>query len=171
MKKLIVLFSALTLILTSCSSDDDSTSDINADIVGTWVGTEMVYEGTSETEIYGLPIEIDFTGEAYDISTKLIFSENPNTLVSEGSYSIKLEYEQNGITETQVVEDQSFLASGTWELNGDTLIVEDVNDSFEAKVYELTDDKLVIGITQTEDIEVNGIITTTTVNITATYIR
>ncbi|WP_067146210.1 lipocalin family protein [Pseudotamlana agarivorans] len=171
MKKITTLCLAFICILSSCSKDDDQGSHISGDIVGNWIGTEMTYEGTIETEVYGVPVESDFTGEAFDISTELTFSENPNTLVSEGTYSVEIEYDLEGVKKIETIEDLSFLGSGTWEMDGDTLWGENERGAYQAKIHKLTENELVIGIVQTEDVLIGGTMAVGTVRVTAKYVR
>ncbi|MBU2951703.1 lipocalin family protein [Tamlana agarivorans] len=158
MKKIIVLFSFLCLVLTSCSSNENDASDISDDLIGTWIGTDIVYEGRVETSFLGELIKTEFTGEGYDITTKLTFNESPKTIVSEGSYSVKIDYTvDGGVESTEVVEDIEFLENGEWELEGDEIIVENSSESYYVKIFLLTSNELVVGITEIEETEENGI--------------
>ena len=82
MKKLSVLFIAFTMVLSSCSSDD--TASTSAELIGEWNGQAISYSGTTTTEVLGESIESTYVAQGYDINFTMIFSEMPNSIVSEG---------------------------------------------------------------------------------------
>ncbi|MDO6761488.1 hypothetical protein Q4566_14850 [Tamlana sp. 2_MG-2023] len=177
MKKISISLVVCILVLTSCSSNESEASDISEDLVGTWIGTDLVYEGSYETSLGGESHETIYHGEAYDITNKLTFNESPNTVVSEGSYNVKLEYTVDGISDTEYVEGEEFLENGSWELDGDELIIEneDLSDSKERetsiKILLITNDKLVISSTETVELKENGVEIKSLVKVTSTFKR
>jgi hypothetical protein len=175
MKKLSLLFIAFTFVLTSCSSDDGDSSgngDVSGDIVGTWIGVDVDYSGSTVTQIPGAPdLVADFVGEAYDVDYTLTFSENPNELVSEGSYSIELTTTTLGQSQTDNVEDLEFLSDGTWDKVGDQLTVVSNGETSTGTIVELTDTSLIVEIDQVQDISQQGFVINTTVNVITTFTR
>ncbi|CAH8283137.1 lipocalin-like protein [Mariniflexile fucanivorans] len=169
MKKITILFIALALALSSCSSDDSL--DISGDLVGTWIGVDVDYTGSTETTVSGEKIKATFVGEAYDVDYSLVFTENPNEVVSDGSYSVKLTTKYNGETEVSNTENLTFLSSGSWNKSGNKLTIEDDNETTTATILELTDTTLKIAISQTENISEQGLTFKYDVKVIATYIR
>jgi hypothetical protein len=172
MKKLNILFIAFAFILASCSSDDDSSSDTSGDLVGTWIGQDVDYSGSTVTEIPGQDnLVADFVGEAYDVDYTLTFSENPNELVSEGSYSIELTTTTLGQTQVDNVENLEVLSDGTWSRTGDQLTIVSNGETSTGTILELTDTSLIVEINEVQDISQQGFTITTTVNAITTFTR
>jgi len=172
MKKFALLFIlTLSFSLTSCSDDDNNSSNTSGELVGTWMGTAIDYSGTTETTVQGITIDADFVGEAYDIDYSLTFSENPNNVEADGSYSIELETTVNGQTTTQDVEDLEFLNDGTWSRDGNDLTITDDGQSSTARIVELTDTTLRISISQVDDLSDDGFTIISTTDVVATYTR
>lgn len=175
MKKLSILFIAFILILSSCSSDDDGGGQVTGDIVGTWVGTDLSLSGEIETTIEGQTIMSTITGEGYDLTNKLTFTESPNLISSEGKVNMKLTVTINGLTFTENEEDFEFLGDGTWEINGNDLIIKDPDEEIiedelrEVTIFKLTDNELIIKITETDEDMEEG--ETSTIEILASFIR
>ena len=168
----------LTLVLvafiafTSCSEDDNGGgNDTSGDIVGTWIGTGVDYTGTSETTTMGQTVSADFVGEAFDINYTLTFSENPNNVVADGSYSIELTTTINGQSSTETVEDLEFLNDGTWERSGNTLTITAEGEPGDATIVELTDTTLVLEIVESEGISAPDFEFTTQVTAVMTFTR
>ncbi|MEM5566856.1 hypothetical protein WNY78_17170 [Psychroserpens sp. AS72] len=126
-KKLNFLFIALALVLTACSGDDDSSpTNTSGDLLGTWIGQDVDYTGNSSKTVQGQSFDATFVGEAYDVDYTLTFTENPNEVLSDGSYSIELTTTSLGQTQVDNVENLEFLSNGTWSRTGNELTV--VND-------------------------------------------
>ena len=164
---LLTVFISLTL---SCSSDDDSAPS-NGNIAGVWKGTAVNYYGSTSTTMQGQTINADFIGEAYDLNYTLTFSENPNTVTSEGSYSIELKTTYLGQTTTQNIENLSFLSDGVWTRNGDRLSVTVDNETDEVTIIELSATKLVLEGVQNETVEQGGATVTSTSHVSMSFSR
>ncbi|UKM64101.1 lipocalin family protein [Flavobacteriaceae bacterium GSB9] len=166
MKKLPLLFTLLIAIMTSCSSDD-STSEITADIVGTWEMTDYDYTGTTKTTFEGQTYSADYVGEAFNIDYRMTFNENPNTIETEGSFSLELTTTAFGETSTQVVntDDVETINAGTWEIQNGNLVTQ-ADGGIEAtyKIEELTETSLVLSLNQEVDISQSGVTAKTTIN-------
>jgi hypothetical protein len=172
MKKLKLLFVVtLALTIASCSNNDDDSSNTSGDILGTWVGVDVDYSGNSVTEFAGEEIVSDFVGEAFDVDYTLVFTENPNELVTDGSYSIELTTTTAGQTQVETVENLEFLNDGTWSKSGNELTITSNGQTTVATILELTDNSLTLKSVTEQGFSQQGITIITTVNAIATYIR
>ncbi|MEP0265000.1 lipocalin family protein [Dokdonia sp.] len=165
---LIILF---TISVASCSSDDDSSNPSSANISGIWQGESFDYTGTSTTEILGESITTSFVGETENINYTLTFSENPNEVIADGSYDVILTTTLEGQTTTQTVPGIDFLNSGSWELDGNTLTFIVDGEASEATIETLTDNLLVLVISDTQEINQQGVTASTMIDAVLTFTR
>lgn len=147
MKNLRLLFLAILVVFTSCSSDDDNTIDLTADITGAWNLTEFEFEGGSEITFEGQTIAITFTGIGKDFDAQVTFASNPNTYVTSGSYTLVYTVEFMGFTESDEadidIEDE--LGSGQWSIQGNEIIFENnIGEDQNAQIVLLTQNKMVL---------------------------
>ncbi|WP_136480904.1 lipocalin family protein [Cognatitamlana onchidii] len=163
MKKISLFVSILCLVMSACSSDDDGGNTITGDIVGTWNVTKLDLTGEIQAEVSGTPISSSVTGEGFDLDNSLVtFNESPSSIESEGTISMRLTYSLNGTELTEEIEDFEFLEGGTWELNGNTLIITEAGEETEVEILTLTDTELVIKVYEEEtEIEDDEAITST----------
>lgn len=119
----LVFMSAMTL--TSCSSDDDSdtTPETNSDLVGTWEITDLNYQGSSTTSFQGQEISLDFSGQSISFQDAQVVFNADNTYESSGSATIEFTVETMGQSQTQELSTESGLETGTWEINGQQLLL------------------------------------------------
>lgn len=172
MKKLHFLFIILALSLTACSTDDDSNGSTSGDIVGTWIGVDVDYSGSTVTEIPGGDdLVSDFVGEAYDVNYSITLSENPNNLSSDGSYSIELTTTTLGQTQVQNIENLEFESVGTWSKVGDQLTIVSNGATSVGTILELTSTSMKLQQNQVEDVSQQGLTITSTVNAITTYTK
>ncbi|WP_341216218.1 lipocalin family protein [uncultured Wocania sp.] len=164
MRKLSILFIMLTAIFTSCNTESVDVLSNSEDIVGIWKGITLDYNGKTVTNAQGQIINADFIGEAYDMNYTLTFNENPNIIVSEGSYSIKLTTTVLGQTSTQDLENIEFLEAETWSQNNNTLTVSGGGKSYDYKIVKLTENELKLSVSTEEDLSQQGVSILTTVN-------
>jgi len=169
-KFLTVLFVAV--LLGSCSTDDNGGSgETSADLIGTWIMQSFEYQGETSTDVMGIPFDIDFDGEAFNIDASLVFTDSPNQFTSSGSYDIELSSSFEGETQTQTESIEDFESQGTWSRNGDTLtfdgslidagtgavVVGGMDfDMSEATILELTGTTLRLGQDMSEEITQDG---------------
>jgi|SRR5690606_786860 hypothetical protein len=123
MKKLILFVAFLGLV--SCSSDDNGGSSADAsEIVGIWKPTALAYSGTSVYTAGGESFTTNFSAVALDFHDCIINFNQNGTLTSVGEgYTVELTMEMMGQEMTQEMFVGSFFQSGTWEINGNTLIL------------------------------------------------
>lgn len=166
---LLVAFVSLTV---SCSKDDDNPTPVNSgEIVGVWRGTTVDYSGTTQTSGQGQNFTADFVGEAYDVDYTLTFSENPNKVVSNGSYSIELTTTINGQSTTQNIEGLEFLSTGDWSIDGNTLTVTVDGETDDITIEQLTHDTMVLKGQEIQTMSQGGMTVTSTTNIILTFTK
>lgn len=180
MKKLKVLaVLALSLVvLISCESDSNST-DTSGDLLGTWNMVEFDYSGTSSAEFQGIPITTTYEGVGTNMDATMMFTEDPNELMFEGSYDIELTFEFSGQTQTQTFPINDAQSTTTWSRNGNILTIEegfvsiegsDLGDveSQEYTIQELTANTLILTSNVTQELTQQGVTSTVTLE---SYIR
>ena len=174
--KLLFLSLFVSFAISCSSSDDDNGSsgsgEIDAELVDTWIGTAVDYTGTTETEFNGVTLTADFVGEGFDIDYSINFTENPNEVTSDGSYSILLTTTIQGTSTEQTIPNLTFFETSTWEVNGDQITVS--SNGAEPQTFtitELTETTLIIEGEQVTVQTQSGATVTTTVDLTAVYTR
>src|SRR5690606_625917 len=140
----------VAVILFSCSDDDPVPT--SEGMLGTWVVTDINYKGSTTTSGFGMNIKSDFTGTGKDMDFTTTFSEDPNTVISEGSYTIVLKTTVLGQTETEEVPFDEIITDGTWSLEGKTLTVVSGGITQQATITKQSNSSLQmrIDINQTE---------------------
>ncbi|MGE5943136.1 MAG: hypothetical protein ACM31G_02245 [Flavobacteriales bacterium] len=170
MKRINLFFIVIFLVLFSCS-DEGIIPEISTDILGAWIATSVDYGGQTITEASGQSLTNTFTGEGYDIDFTVTFNDSPKTYISDGSYSIHLTNTVLGQTYTQDIENLEFLQDGSWEQNGNKLIIEAEGEETEANIEKLTSDELILTVETIEDLSEPGTTITSTIVARVTFIR
>jgi hypothetical protein len=170
MKKITILFIALTFALTSCSSDESAPTTLG-NIVGVWKGVNVDYSGTTVTSAQGQTINSDYVGEAYNVDYSVTFTENPNNLTSSGSYSVKLTTTVTGQTNVSYVENLNVLGDGTWQINNNELSITTSIDTNKMKIEKLTESELILSGTYVADLSQSGVSVISTTNTVITFIK
>lgn len=172
MKKITYLFLALTLVITSCSKDDDSAPQISGSISGTWNMISYNYTGTTITEFQGQSITSDFVAEAFDIDYSITFEENPNNLTTDGTFSLRLTTTALGQTQTQTLSNVDAVDTGaTWELSNDEIITMANGETGILKIIELTENSLILSTNDVRDISQQGANINSSLDATLTFER
>lgn len=176
MKEFSAILMFLIFVMTSCSSDDTETK-VSENIVGTWVGTALSLSGEIETKVEGEIITTVLIGEGYDLTNRLIFSKSPNILESQGELNMMLSYTVDGETIVEDIQDFELLGEGTWEISGSNLIItntEEVVDEDENRavnIFKLTNDELIINITDTIEETEDGVTISSVIKTLASFVR
>lgn len=142
--KLILI--SFSVILFSCS-DDEAPMPTSEGMLGIWNVTAISYEGSTTTTVMGVSVKANFTGTGKDMDLTTTFNESPNTVTSEGSYTIVLTTTMMGQTTTEEVPFDNMLMDGTWTLEGRTLTVTNGSTIQEATVTRQTSTILEVKIT------------------------
>ena len=141
----------ITILFISCTSDDSTPIDTNAqsnDLLGTWKLTEITQEGTTKTELQGVPITAVFSSVGKNINSQLVFTDNPNSFTSSGSYTsvVTITFVGQSTTQEIPVDIDDYLNQGTWEFNEGILAVYSNGETQIATITELTNTTLKIEI-------------------------
>jgi hypothetical protein len=161
---------ALAISFTACS-EDDNTPNSN-ELAGSWRMESLDYSGTSTTTTGGQTASADFDGVASDIDLTIDFSENPNQYTTSGSYKVTVTSEVNGMTFEQTQEFNGFLDNGTWERDGDIIMVTTGSGELsEATIATLNANTLILESVDSETNVTPDITTVTQVTSVITFSR
>jgi hypothetical protein len=169
MKTTRILLLSLT-VLFSCSEDDDP-QPTSQGMVGAWTMTAVDYKGTSTTTTQGTSMKADYTGTGKDINVTTTFSENPNTVHTEGSYIIVVKTTMQGQTTTDEYPFDEVVTDGTWALNGRTLTITGPDGPQEATVLNQTSTALKMRMDLKESATSQDITVSTDIQITYTFTK
>ena len=165
-----VLLFCLAIIFLSCSEDEDPMPTSQA-MVGEWAISSLDYKGSTTTSYEGASLTANFTGTGKDMDLTTIFSENPNTVTSAGSYTIVLTTSMMGQTTTDEMTMEEVVTDGTWTLNGRDLTITNNLGSQTATIVEQTSTKLRIRLDVDQSESDQGITVTTKVQATYTFTK
>lgn len=163
-----LLLLSLAVIFLSCSEDEDPLPTSQG-MVGTWNVTSVDYKGTATTTVLGASMKADFTGKGKDMTLTSTFSENPNTVFTEGSYTIELKTTMNGQTTTEDHYFEDVVTDGTWTLNGRTLTITGADGPQEATILEQTSTSLTMRMDMKETEGTQELTVTTDLQITFVF--
>ncbi len=112
--------------------------------VGTWNLTNAIVEnGVATTTVSNTELTIPYEASSTNEDVQITLSENPNTIISTGTYTTILEFNVLGTDYNEEISSDSPLASGSWEINDNNLTItsnEDTSGSYE--IIELTETTL-----------------------------
>lgn len=168
MKTTKLLLLSLAVIFLSCSEDEERLPTSQG-MVGTWSMTSVDYTGTSTTTMQGASLTADYTGTGKEMNVVSTFAENPNTVLTEGSYIIVVKTTMMGQTTTEEVPFDEVVSDGTWTLSGRTLTVSGPNGPEEATILEQTSTSLKMRMDVTESFTSQDITVSTELQITYTF--
>jgi hypothetical protein len=161
-----LLLLSIAVILFSCGEDDEPMPTSQA-MVGSWAITSVDYKGSTTTTAQGMSLKADFSGTGKNMTLASTFAANPNTVTTQGSYTIVLKTTMAGQTETEEYTVDEIFSDGTWTLDGRTLTITDINGTEKATIVEQTATSLKLKMEVKETETDQGI--TVTTNVTALY--
>lgn len=147
--KLVRLLSLFFIIIfTSCSSDD-SLVVATENLPGSWNLQQFDTELTTTFNVLGLPVSSRSNAIAEDIDVQITFSENPNTVVTNGSYTLVITTTVLDESQTEEITTTDQILAGTWTVNGNEVTISstvpDTEPDFQNITYriiELTENRL-----------------------------
>ena len=163
-----LLLLSLSVILFSCGDDEDF-KPTSQGMVGAWQITAVDYKGTTTTTAQGMSIKADFTGTGKDMTLTTTFAASPNTVTTQGSYTIVLKTTIAGQTETEEYPVDEIFSDGTWTLDGQTLSITDINGTEKATIIEQTATSLKMKLDINESETDQGFTVTTKVSAVYTF--
>lgn len=155
LKKLALIFS-ISLFLFSCSEDDATPIDVNAqeqDLVGTWNLIEESQDGSVSTE-QGIKVGT-ITSVGKDMDAQIVFTANPNNFTGSGGYTDVVNVSVVGQTideEEVIISINDLINQGTWSINQGVLTLTQNSVEQTVNITELTTTSLKIEF----DIEQSG---------------
>ncbi|WP_158975651.1 hypothetical protein [Cellulophaga sp. L1A9] len=143
-KYLVSILAVFTLLITACSDDNDNpVIATNASFVGIWNLTAVeTNNGTSTYSLDGESIVTEFEAVGKDFDATVLFSENPNTIISEGSYTTVLTTNTLGETNTEEQEGENYFDASEWRAEGNTLYFGSGDEEVSFTITSLTDTKI-----------------------------
>jgi len=159
MKKLVkILFLGIIVSITSCNSNDTSTSITEADLIGTWSLTEFRTENGSFTGTQnGISVTGSYEATGASFNSSIIFSNNPNTTVASGSFTVNSSVTVLGQTETfQETIDNVPNIGGSWALTGDVLSFTEQGETASAEIISFENNTLKLKTVINRDVNLDG---------------
>lgn len=146
MKKVILLCLILVGVsISSCSSSDDGNAPLpqnNAEkLIGRWIIDEYDLMGTTMTILQDSGETETFVGCGKALAYDFVFSDNPKTFTSNGTYKLNLDTTSNMGDVTNQLIDMEVASSGSWSINtaGNRITINDGIEEYQISVIELTD--------------------------------
>ena len=156
-----------SIILFSCSNDDDSSSN-PITIVKEWHVTDISVVGTGETSSFGQPITVDVLGEETDISYEITFTEDPNNVMDTGGYGMIFNASSgSGASFTETYSSMDLFDGGTWTYEANEITINSNGNSTVYTVTNLTSNSFSMTGNINRDVVVQG--QTISMNIDVTY--
>ena len=156
MNKLGKVFIALfiTTSFASCTSDDNPVNDTLGTIAGNWNITSLDYQGETLTEFSDETISRSFHGIGQNFNASIVFTENPNEYIDNGSYEIVETVNETGIGETTALITRDFQFEGAWNRNQNTISFDGepsfINPAVPVSVLEvIMNDANIVELTET----------------------
>jgi hypothetical protein len=143
-KLLLSVLSVFTLLFLSCSDNNDSGLEVTETaIVGAWNLTAFdITDGEISTTIGGITTVATLEGVGKDFDMVVNFSENPQTVTSEGSFNIVLSITTMGQTITEEQDGEDIFDATEWRLNGNSIIFGSGEEEVAFLITSLTDTEM-----------------------------
>ena len=129
--KLLILIITFSFFFIACDSNEDPIINISSvDLIGTWnVTSQTIENGSINYTVDGETISVTYSARAEDLDFTISFSENPNIITADGSYTFIVTTTFMGQTNTDEIEAVSIdgLDSGNWSLTNNTIKVTETN--------------------------------------------
>jgi hypothetical protein len=164
-----LLLLSVAVILFSC--EDDEFKATSQGMIGSWAISSVEYKGTTTTSAQGASVKADFSGTGKDMNLTSTFTASPNTVVSQGSYTIVLKTTMLGQTTTEEYPVEEIFSDGTWTLDGNTLSITDVYGTEKATIIDQSATSLKMRLEVTESETQQGITVATNVQATYTFTK
>lgn len=116
----------LTVLITSCSSDNSPNVDTTIDITGNWdLVKQETRNGKITVTVEGEEVEVGFSIDGKNFNYQQFFGTDPNIVTGEGNYTQVTTISFLGQTETneQQITDNGEFRGSTWEISGSNFII------------------------------------------------
>lgn len=121
-----LLFIVAFVILSGCNSDDKQNNIVTStDLIGTWnLKSQTIEDGTFTGPIQGIQLTANYSAVAKNINFTYTFSENPNKIKFNGSYTIVATVSllgQNQVQNQEINTNNFPIDSANWSLSNNTI--------------------------------------------------
>lgn len=169
MKHLLFALLLGSLALTGCDKDD--TADFSS-IVGQWKLVELYTDnGMGTSSGFGVSFSFTYTFYGKDFTAVTTFSENPNTFITDGTYTAVTTTTIDGVSNTTEVTAPEYGIPGEWAIDGDTFTQILSGQTTEFKILELSEEKFRIRYDLDVTFTDNGVTTTDKATVYSSYER
>jgi hypothetical protein len=138
MKNLRLLTVVFALLFFSCSEDNDPRIIDTTNLAGTWNLQSFENDITTTIDVLGIPVTSKTDAIAEDIQVQITFSENPDIVVSEGSYTLVVTTTVLTETDTQEFVSSDNVLSGMWTLNGNEITISSNDPEIDPELQTIT---------------------------------
>ncbi len=136
---LILLFLASCTVLTACSSDDDEDTSTRAALIGTWVTSGVRPGVPADTDLRAFYRQLFENSNVSPEKLEEAIDEAVNNFdTSLDEYELGNEVWTFAADGSFTVAEGADTYSGTWTLDGNTLIADDGDEEIRAKVASIT---------------------------------
>lgn len=163
-----------TTLFFSCSEEEEVQPNIdNENLVGTWELTGLEYFGNSSTTVMGFTTDADFTGEGRNFEVEVVISEDPNSFVSSGTYTVDLKTTTLGVTQEQTLNLLPFLLNGDWSIDGNIMTITNSieGEPQEATLLELSETTMKMNHVYSSTTDIQGTLISQSTNATYTLTK
>ena len=173
----LLLLSAVFVLFSACGGNDDDiivmdemTEDPPPSIIGEWQLTSMQLSGTSSETTKGSPVDATFTGFGKNMDFSIIFTEDPNEYVRDGTYTVELTTTIDGEISVDNSTHYVIDVMGNWSIDNTELTMID-GLAFYSNITTLDDTTLILETDISNEIRRDlGLLSTDAISIT-TYTR
>ncbi|OBQ56585.1 hypothetical protein JJL45_12725 [Tamlana sp. s12] len=168
MKKILVLFTVLSVALTSCSNDDDNFT--SEDLIGNWQCTEVTYTGSVTVTVNGQSSKANIVGNGLNVNNMTTrFNDAPKTLFTQGRFNLELVVTINGVDEVHPAPSQQLLVGDSWVQNSSKLTIYNNGEEEVYHIDELLPSTMTLTTSQKETVVIDGQTTTVDFEVVAKY--
>jgi len=161
MNKKIILLAIISVFLISCTKNDNEQiapfdGEVKAsDIVGTWTVTEFYTDnGSVDTKVAGVNVTANFKSKGKDFkNAKVIFSQNPDVVVSSGTFTNVTTVSYLAFSETEE-KTESVLIAGNWSLKNNIVSIGANTTFLDYTIVEFSGNTLKLKYEYDENVEV-----------------
>ena len=137
-----LIFILTIVFITSCSTEDELdkiTVEVTAsDVAGTWKVNEFYLQnGKISTTIQGIPTTANLELDGKDFNTTITFVQNPNTVTSNGSFTVVTKVSYFTFSYSEEYE-ENININGQWSIADNVLSISESGITQNFEIVEFT---------------------------------